>query len=409
MQERIYFDLSDAYQNLYNLNEANKWERETGIGGKSPEAELARHRHRSFHTGNLVPKAASKPSEISTGNIKINRELARATHKRNRGKSPNDPTYLHRKKIDPIKVTSWRDSPLGLPKGYKDPLNPRTKNDLGNKVKVKTRPARELMSNPLGASSNIRKFQREDYEIVVDYLISEGYTGSVEGAGVILNNMSEAWYNIIVEKSTSDKISDLRKVMDSELKTVDTKNPNQKQVNKIKHLRSRLKTLEVHRKGESALDGQNKPARITQKEKESKSSPLTAQDRKDLRDTRSKVPTGSPEERAQTRANISSRKVASHGTTPQSTKMNVAPVSVRTRAQRRATASADAMVGNLDPTYRDREGNAQRLISQGESERTYSKGISARYQQGATGSGTRGATPAGSTIDPNRPRPRRVR
>lgn len=36
-------------------------------------------------------------------------------------------------------------------------------------------------------------------DFVVDYLISEGYTGSVEGAEVILSNMSEEWYNIIVE------------------------------------------------------------------------------------------------------------------------------------------------------------------------------------------------------------------
>lgn len=264
----------------------------------------------------------------------------------------------------------------------------------------------DIYQNLYQLDESYQEVEIDSDDVVVDYLISEGYTKSVEDAEVILSNMSEEWYNFIIEKSTSEKISDLRKVMDTELKSIDTKNPNPKQVKKIQHLRGRIKTLDVHRKGEEALEGPNVPTRISQKAKEAKSEPLSPEDRKALRDTRSVVPSGSPEQRAATRAGISARKVATRGTTPQSSGMNLAPVTTRTSAQRRAAATSDAMVGNLDPTFVNREGKRQRLTSQGESERTYAPGTSARYQQSATGSGTRGATPAGSTIDPDRPRTR---
>lgn len=188
--------LIEAYLDIYeNLDEANKWEKKSGIGGKSAEAEFARSRSRAFHTGSPTPIRAVNPSDINSGTLLVNRGVARMIHKRNRGQSPSDPTYTHRRKIDPLKIPSYRDSPLGLPAGYKDPLRPRTNKNLGDKVNTNIKP---LETGP-NAKSNIRKFNREELEYIVDVLVSERFAADYEGAAYILEAMSDEWLDCILD------------------------------------------------------------------------------------------------------------------------------------------------------------------------------------------------------------------
>jgi hypothetical protein len=40
----------------------------------------------------------------------------------------------------------------------------------------------------------------KSYEKVVEHLISEGYADSKESADIIINGMSEEWFNLIVKE-----------------------------------------------------------------------------------------------------------------------------------------------------------------------------------------------------------------
>jgi len=48
--------------------------------------------------------------------------------------------------------------------------------------------------------NNIVPFNREDYEYIISYLIDEGYTDTLESAEIILENMSDAWFDMILEE-----------------------------------------------------------------------------------------------------------------------------------------------------------------------------------------------------------------
>lgn len=41
---------------------------------------------------------------------------------------------------------------------------------------------------------------QDNYEKVVDHLISEGYAEDKESADSIINGMSESWYNLIISE-----------------------------------------------------------------------------------------------------------------------------------------------------------------------------------------------------------------
>jgi hypothetical protein len=49
------------------------------------------------------------------------------------------------------------------------------------------------------------KSQNEAYEILLDYLIDEGYTNTVDGAVTIIENMSENWMESILEEAKTPK------------------------------------------------------------------------------------------------------------------------------------------------------------------------------------------------------------
>lgn len=146
--------------------EANKVEKHLGMGSNTPENELSRMKRRAYASGIGSRGPEGKPRQIlKPGTIRMNRGVAGMVHKRNRGKSPSDPTYTKRSGIDPhADMKSYRDSPLGLPKGYKDPLNSKTvatHNKVNSKVKIKERKPRQ-------GSNNIVKFRKEDYDKIIE-------------------------------------------------------------------------------------------------------------------------------------------------------------------------------------------------------------------------------------------------
>lgn len=64
---------------------------------------------------------------------------------------------------------------------------------------------KHLRKDNLGSAADrvLKNLQKEDYEIyelVVDYLIDEGYVDSLESAEVILENMSDEWLEDIMER-----------------------------------------------------------------------------------------------------------------------------------------------------------------------------------------------------------------
>jgi predicted kinase len=56
--------------------------------------------------------------------------------------------------------------------------------------------------------NGIRRFQREELEFILDYLIDEGYTDSYESALVILETMSEEWLECIIEELDNETINE---------------------------------------------------------------------------------------------------------------------------------------------------------------------------------------------------------
>lgn len=250
-------------------------------------------------------------------------------------------------------------------------------------------------------------------EIIIDYLLDEGFTDSEKGAQIILQNMSEEWYEFIIEGLPKTSTTNLQghkeeiAKLTGQINALRQKQKSPKGLTPQEMIRLAKLGIEIKnwQKSSSQLLKTTDTQRNVTKSGSRQSNPddrMTPEERKAFRDTRTRVPTGTPEEREKRKKAIEQRKPATAGQTPQSTKMNLAPVTTITGAQRAAAAASDAIVGGKDPSYYDKQGNKVALTSQGESERTYRKGTSARYQQGATGSGTRGATPAGSTVDPER-------
>lgn len=250
-------------------------------------------------------------------------------------------------------------------------------------------------------------------DFVLEYLLDEGFADDVNQAEVILEHMSDEWFiDIIEEISTAEKISRLRSAKKKAIETI-TKNPkgitpDSTIAKRVSHLTKREKELSTQTAGERAVKeltgGSSKP-KTSRENINAGESDAEREERRRI-ERMGRRETGNVERSAEIMAGIRSRKPTGHGQTPQSTSMNVAPVSTRTSSQRRAAAAADAVVGNMDPTYYDKEGRKQKLTSQGETETNYggrgSKRVTATYQGASSGSGTTSPTPPGSTVDPER-------
>lgn len=67
----------------------------------------------------------------------------------------------------------------------------------------------------------IRKEELEYYDIILDYLLDEGYADTEESANKIILVMSEEWKNTIIQESDSSEIAKLRRQMSDALRKND--------------------------------------------------------------------------------------------------------------------------------------------------------------------------------------------
>ena len=232
--------------------------------------------------------------------------------------------------------------------------------------------------------------KEENIDAIIDYLLDEGFVDSEEDAGIMLNTMSDSWFESILEAA-----SNLSNMRPSEIKTQrQTLETQWKDL--VNQVMKATDPSEKARLGAKAKSIKTKIDAAKKEESFHKSLPKKDDSDSDL----------TPEQLANRRR----VQKATYGSTPQTPKSGERAAPVRqTRAQIEAERESDKLVGHMDPTYYNREtGRRERIKAAGETETNYggrgSKRVTASYQQGSTGSGTRGATPAGSTIDPSRRR-----
>lgn len=236
-----------------------------------------------------------------------------------------------------------------------------------------------------------RKGLKEDnIDIIIDYLLDEGFADSEEDAGIMLNTMSDSWFESILEATSN--LSNMRpSEIKSQRQTLETQ--WKELVNQV------MKTNDPSEKAKLGAKAKSLKSKIDSAKKEEsfhKSLPKKDDSDSDL----------TPEQLAK-RKQVQK---ATYGSTPQTPKSGERAAPLRqTRAQIDAERASDKLVGHMDPTYYNREtGRRERINAAGPTEVNYggrgSKRVTGTYQQGSTGSSTKGATPAGSTIDPSRRR-----
>jgi hypothetical protein len=273
-----------------------------------------------------------------------------------------------------------------------------------------------------------KKGLKEELDIVIEYLLDEGFTDSEEGAEIIASSMSEKWYENILEATDSNKdknVSQLSTQLSSlrakqrEYQNRLTSNPNDTTAqNALKQIIQQIKNASGARSSLASIQGVSSSNISTPKSKASPEEKMSPEERAAFRSTSLRSTQKTPEERerlqASIRAGAEKAKKARYGSTPQTPSSGErARPTGETRAQSRASRMGDELVGGMAPTYYNREtGKREPIKAVGSTEQNYggrgSKRVTARYQQGATGSGTQGPTPAGSTIDPTRRRLRGI-
>jgi len=104
-----------------------------------------------------------------------------------------DTKKLRRRTTNLAKRAKWAADALA-PQNYIRPRNRKT-SDLVFLSR----------NNPNSPANNIRDFiRKEEYDIVVPYLLDEGYAKTLQGAEAIMVNMSEDWRDSILEAHPLD-------------------------------------------------------------------------------------------------------------------------------------------------------------------------------------------------------------
>jgi hypothetical protein len=269
-----------------------------------------------------------------------------------------------------------------------------------------------------------KKGIKEELDSVIEYLIDEGFTDTVDGAEVIITSMSDHWYESIIEATDSNRDKNVSQ-LSSDLSGLRAKqrdyqnrlirNPNDTTAkNTLTQIIQQIKNASGARSSLASIQGVSSANISTPKAKASPEEKMSPEERSAFRSTSLRSTQKSPEEKAKLQASIRAgaekAKKARYGSTPQTPSSGErARPSGETRAQSRASQMGDELVGGLSPTYYNREtGRREPIKAVGATEKNYGgrgrQRITGRYQQGATGSGTDSPTPAGSTIDPTRRR-----
>lgn len=226
----------------------------------------------------------------------------------------------------------------------------------------------------------------EEQEIIIGYLLDEGFTDSVEGAMVIMESMSNQWYEIILEdisnlsKMSPSRIKSLRQTLEREIN---------KLVNQIMQTKDPAQKEKLGKKARSLREKLN-----AAKKAESFHKFLKSDDSDE----------GLTPEQARKRRAVSS---ATRGRVSQSTKKGLpkpSDVRVNTSASdEEATKLTGLPVGQK--FYNRSTGRWETVNSARPAQKTYGKNRRASYGQGSNSSiDTQGATPAGSTEDTTRGR-----
>lgn len=283
-----------------------------------------------------------------------------------------------------------------------------------------------MMKHFLSRGVKKRKgLKEENIDNIIEYILDEGYADSEEDAAIILNTMSDYWFESILEasdayrdKNVSQLSSDLSglRAKQRQLQNKLIANPNDTVTkNSLSQLIKQIKNASGARSSLTSIQGVDSSNISAPKQKSvSDSEKMSPEERAAFRSTSVRSSTSSPEKSAALRASIAAgaekARKARYGSTPQTPSSGEKAAPGReTRQQQRASKMSDELVGGKDPTYYNREtGRREPIKAVGSTEVNYggrgSKRVTGRYQQGATGSGTQSPTPAGSTIDPTRRR-----
>lgn len=283
-----------------------------------------------------------------------------------------------------------------------------------------------MLKHFMGRGVKKKRGMKEEYfNLFIDYLLDEGYADSWEDAEIIVSNMSQNWLSNILEGKETDKeknvaqlSSDLASLRQKqkELTSRVISNPSDtKAQNALKQIVQQIKNSSGARSQLASIQGVSSATMSAPKSKpSSEADKLSPEEKAAFRSTSMRSSNITPEKKAELRASIAAgaekARKARYGSTPQTPASGEkAAPSGETRAQRRAGAASDELVGGMDPTYYNRAtGQRERIKAAGPTDVNYGgrgrKRVTGTYQQGATGSGERGATPAGSTVDPTRRR-----
>jgi hypothetical protein len=161
-------------------------------------------------------------------------------------------SHLDLTRIDPDSYGTKRKT---KPKSQETPASNLTRKDKKKIHKWHGAPRFADRNDHYSPKNDIKSFQRNDVEYVLDYLIDEGFTDSYDSALVILETMSEEWFENLIEsaKEQSDKQIDkgvkttyrAQNVLDNlhqgrsrGLERIDRRERD----DKVKRMRGRLKT-----------------------------------------------------------------------------------------------------------------------------------------------------------------------
>lgn len=212
-------DLTEAYLNVYNLNEENLDERT--FYGKQYGSGIQTTGPRRSGTS-----SASNGPDLDAMRVRFRKAEEEEKNKKqkprlpSRGISASEPVLRGGKKRKPGGTAQQRVATLqsrmrsgGDSQEMRDRVN-RLKTAIKKKKKWGTPQANE--------------------EFIMNYLIDEGYANTIESAKAIMYNMSESWINSILteEESLADMLTKL--VHSTNNKAIESENRIKTKINNIK-------------------------------------------------------------------------------------------------------------------------------------------------------------------------------
>jgi hypothetical protein len=272
----------------------------------------------------------------------------------------------------------------------------------------------------------------DTFDYILEHLLDEGYADDYDSACVIMASMGDSWRTSILDEAlkktdtmnlsdTSSKISELtkrQKDLQSQFTSLTSKKQDTSAV--AKQMKSVMDQIKSLRSSGSQLRqiqniAGNKPGTPMRAREKDDSTPEEKEDyRSAMRTIRGRdAKEKSPVEKREDSLKLRQRGTAAASGRPQLKPDQYVPSTRETSEQKRRSKMGDVAAGSAGgskqaTTYVNASGERKTLNALGDTETNYGgRGrmrVTNRYQQGATGAGEKGSTPAGSTIDPDRKR-----